>query len=327
MDQSLSVIEVAPSHPQQTLQHALCQGLSRTPKQLPCRFFYDEIGSHLFERICQLEEYYPTRTEHGIIAEKSDAVLEAMGPGPIEIVELGSGSSCKTRLLIEAALRRQAMLHYTPIDISGAFLRTSAETLLFDYPTLSITAIAAEYRDALRVLPEPNHRRLFLCLGGNIGNFEWCDAMSLLEEMRLQMRPGDRLLVGADRVKDINILIPAYNDSEGVTAEFNKNLLARINRELGADFILDLWEHAAPYRTDRSRIEMWLFSQADQIVTIDDTKFHFKQGEGIHTENSHKYTPESFTTLCHGASLEVLQTWTDPQSWFSVNLLGPEEDY
>jgi L-histidine N-alpha-methyltransferase len=327
---ALEVIEVPPARPQETLRHAVEEGLLYGPvKTLPCRFFYDELGSLLFERICQVPEYYPTRTERSILERHADAMIAAAAGDAAELsmVELGSGSSCKTRLLIEAALRRQTRLHYVPIDISRVFLRASAEVLRADYPCLSVTAIAAEYRDALTALPseDTGRPRLFLFLGSNIGNFDPCEAISLLAALRGQMRPQDRAVVGADLVKDPAVLTAAYNDASGVTAAFNKNLLARINRELGADFDLDCWEHRAPWVPERSRIEMWLISRERQTVTVGalGQSISFEAGEGIHTENSHKFTPDAFSAVCAAANLTVEQVWTDSKEWFAVTLLRP----
>jgi L-histidine N-alpha-methyltransferase len=322
-------IDIPATHARQTLEHAVLEGLSQNPPTLPCRFFYDETGSVLFERICELPEYYPTRTERAIFARYADEIVAAMGASKLAMTELGSGSSCKTRLLIEAALRRQELLSYTPIDISGDFLRASAATLLREYPELTITAVAGEYRDALPALPEPTDPHLFLFLGSNIGNFETADAIDLLRDLRARLRPQDRVLVGVDQVKAVPVLEAAYDDAAGVTADFNKNLLVRINHELGADFDPESWEHRAPFVAEKTRVEMWLISQTDQTVTLhtadgDELSFLFRKGDGIHTENSHKYTPESFRALCHAANLDIRHSWTDPDHYFAVMLLGPE---
>lgn len=305
------------------LHDAVIAGLSAPRRRLPCRFFYDEAGSALFERICDLEEYYPTRTERSILHSNADAIIAAAGTHCLTLIELGSGSSAKTRLLLDAALRRQLALAYIPIDISSAFLAESADALRAEYPRLHVAPIAAEYRAALCALPAPEEdgARLFIFLGGNIGNFEWGEAASLLASLRCRMRPQDRLLVGMDRVKETAVLTAAYNDRAGVTAAFNKNLLARINRELGADFDLAGWEHDAPFRADLGRIEMWLVSTRDQTVRVGDRRFIFHAGERIHTENSHKYTPASFGDLARTAGLCVEQAWSDPRDWFTVSLL------
>ena len=326
---TLSCIEVPLTHARQTLEYSVVEGLSRSPRTLPCRFFYDETGSAIFERICDLPEYYPTRTERAIFARHAAEMIRAVGAPVIGMTELGSGSSCKTRLLIEAALERQARLSYTPIDISGDFLRASAATLLREYPELDVTAVAGEYRDALHALPTFTAPHLFLFLGSNIGNFEPDEAAELLRDLRSRMRAEDRLLIGVDLVKDVTVLEAAYADAAGVTAEFNKNLLTRINREIGADFDLDQWEHRAPFVAEKSRIEMWLVSRTAQTVTLcpelgDEMSFAFEKGEGIHTENSHKYTRDGFDALCRRADLSVRHTWTDADDHFAVFLLGPE---
>ena len=324
-------IEASTSQTAQSLPKAVMDGLSQTPKTLPCRFFYDDIGSALFEKITDLPEYYPTRTEHTILEHYADQMIEAAignHSEPLTMLELGSGSSYKTRLLIEAALRAQGNLHYVPIDISGDFLRESAAILLKEYGNqgLSITAVAAEYQDALTVLPTREGPRLFLFLGSNIGNFSTRTAIALLSDLRRQMFPEDRLLLGVDLVKDVNILKAAYDDSAGVTAAFNKNLLTRINREMSADIDLLQWEHRALFNREASRIEMWLISRIDQFVTFpqEGRYISFRKGEGIHTENSHKYTQESFAQLCEAADLTIQKSWSDSKNWFASFLLRPE---
>lgn len=331
MISSFHFAAVPPRRPEHTLSQAVVEGLSSSPQSLPCRFFYDDAGSALFEQICSLPEYYPTRTERSILERHADEMIRAAaGDRSLTLIELGSGSSVKTRLLIEAALRRQIGLHYVPIDISGEFLRASAAQLMGDYPPLSVTALAAEYHDALASLPPhgDDSPRLFLFLGSNIGNFCPATAADLLTDLRRSMAVQDRLLVGVDMVKDTAVLESAYNDASGVTAAFNKNLLSRINRELGADFDLNLWSHRAPWNGERSRIEMWLVSTCDQIVTLPDENlfFAFRQGEAIHTENSHKYTPHSFQALCTEAGLAIEERWTDPKGWFASFLVRPAEE-
>lgn len=323
---SLRLLDVPPAHPQKTFRGAVVEGLSQTPRTLPCRFFYDDRGSALFERICRLPEYYLTRTERAILERHAGEMIQAAG-SDLALIELGSGSAGKTRLLIEAALARQAALHYVPIDISRDFLRAAGEDLLREYPPLSVTAIAAEYDDALNVLPPHDGPRLLLFLGSNIGNFDGEQAVAFLRRIRRGMENRDRFLIGVDLVKDPAILEAAYNDVAGVTAAFNKNLLVRINGELGGDFDLDQWEHRAPFVAERSRIEMWLISRRAQTVGLAgmDRRFAFEEGEGIHTESSHKYTPEGFTALGRAAGLEIDRRWTDARRWFTVFLLRPGE--
>lgn len=336
IDDRLSVIDLRPREESHTLAEVTLEGLSRCQKSLPCRFFYDSTGSRLFEQICRLPEYYLTRTEqsilersaHEIIAASTPPVPPELGVRRLSMVELGSGSSCKTRILIEAAIARQGSFHYSPIDISADFLIQSARSLLSEYPQLEITAIAAEYTDAIPVLPDGNLPRLFLFLGSNIGNFDPDEAVQFLSAIRARLRPSDHILIGADMVKDTSVLEAAYNDSAGITEAFNKNLLNRINDELGGRFDLDAFAHAAPFIAEMNRIEMRLISRADQDVHIAalDRTFHFTKGEYIHTENSHKYTPDSLKAICQAAGLKIDQTWTDNQNWLTVNLLSVHTD-
>lgn len=303
----------------------VAEGLSASRKWLPCRFFYDRRGSELFERICDLPEYYLTRTERAILDRYAGDIIAAAGR-EIAIVEFGSGSSLKTRLLLDAALRRQTELHYSPIDISGDFLRASALALLNDFPALQVTAIAAEYHDGIAAVPDVGPPRLILFLGSSIGNFTHDEGHAFLQHVRESMRPHDRLLIGIDLLKDPKRIEAAYNDSEGVTAAFNMNLLSRINRELGADIQLDAFSHAAPFVEAESRIEMQLVCGRSHRATVDavEMSFQFHKGETIHTENCHKYSLGAFSSLCHGAGLSVLHRWTDDAEWFALLLVGPE---
>ena len=330
MSSRFEFVTVPPDRPGQQLCAAVAEGLSQPHKQLPCRFFYDEIGSELFEQICELPEYYPTRTERALLERHADAIIRAAKSSAsdksLDLIEFGSGNGCKTRLLIEAALRQQSHLRYTPIDISGDFLRASCLHLLDDYPNLSITGLAAEYSDAIRVLPGSEldaAPRLFLFMGSNIGNFTHEEAQAFLARLRAVMKPRDSLLIGVDLVKDRRVLHDAYNDAAGITARFNLNLLRRINRELGANFDLNGFTHHAPFVEDRSRIEMRLVSQKAQTAHIGylEMDFDFAAGEIVHTENSHKYTLDSFAALCRPAGLNIEARWLDEQDWFALLLL------
>jgi dimethylhistidine N-methyltransferase len=255
-----------------------------------------------------------------------EAAADGMGAS-ISLIEFGSGSSCKTRLLIEAALSRQERLEYVPIDISADFLLTSSLGLLAEYDRLSVTAIAAEYNDGIHAIPSHDHPRLILFLGSNIGNFEPSDAVKFLARVRAQMTGADRILIGADMLKDTSIIEAAYNDSSGVTETFNKNLLVRTNEELGGEFDLDSFEHRAPFVADKSRIEMWLMSRKLQTVAVHSLarEFSFAEGEGIHTEYSHKYTHGSIENICRAAGLEIQASWSDPRESFGVLLLKPRD--
>ena len=318
----LSLIKASKDNPQQSLKDAIAEGFQKTPKSIPALFFYDTPGSQIFEQICKLPEYYPTRTEHKILTDSAQDIIATV-TGEVELVELGSGSSAKTRVLINAILANQPHLHYIPTDISTDFLLESSIALKNEYGRLSITAIAAEHSDALRLLPEKGSQpRLFLFLGSNIGNFEPEETIDFIEQIRHRMRKDDFLLIGFDLVKDHQVLFDAYNDKAGVTAAFNKNLLVRINHELGGDFDLDLFDHYAPFIEEHSRIEMRLISQCDQQVYVEHLRqrFDFEEGEYIHTENSYKYTLDGFGSLCETVGLKMQEYWLDEREWFAVGL-------
>lgn len=321
----LKVVRVPAPAGDSAFAEAVRSGLGSRPRSLPCRFFYDERGSRLFEEICRLPEYYPTRTEEGILSGAAPEIASSLG-GDVTLVELGSGSSRKTRLLIEALLARQGRLHYAPLDISEAFLVETARGLLVRYPGLTVTAVAGEYRDALRHLPRAGGPRLVLFLGSNVGNLDGSVAVGLLSLLAAALSPEDRLLVGFDRVKDPAILERAYNDAAGVTEAFNKNLLLRVNRELGGRFDLDAWAHEAPWVAGRSRVEMRLVSRAAQAVPVGalGSDFEFERGEAIHTESCHKYTVAGFLALAAAAGFSADRLWSDAAEWFGLALLRPD---
>ncbi len=327
MSKRLRFIHVKGEGEHQTLCAAVDEGLSGNPKTLPTRFFYDEQGSKIFERITELPAYYLTRCETEIFQAHASEIASMMPPDS-SLVEFGSGSSKKTRLLIEALLAKQGSLRYAPIDISADFLRSTAEELLADYPDITIEAIAGEYFDVAARLPTNGSPRLVLFLGSNIGNLERKDASKFLCSLSAQFKKPDRLLMGIDLAKEPHLLHAAYNDDQGITAEFNKNLLWRINRELDANFDLEAFEHQAPYLEKEGRVEMRLVSKKPQSVWIDaiGKSFTFEEDEFIHTEWSHKYTLESFTSLCDGCGLRVERAWFDSKRWFASVLLSPVRD-
>lgn len=304
-----------------TIAEDVLLGLSAEPRRLPAKLFYDAAGSRLFEEITRTPEYYPTRTERAILEDHAAEIARAAGSN-LTLVELGAGSASKTRVLISAILRRQLRLEFHPVDVSPAALKEALSSLNGDFTNLKVSPIVADYTDHVPRLDSLPARKLVLFIGSTIGNFEPQQAVRFLQRVRRSLQPGDALLLGFDMVKDAQVLHAAYNDAAGVTAQFNKNLLARINRELDADFDLDEFNHVAFWNRRASRIEMHLESRVDQSVRVRDLNrtFHFSFGERIHTENSYKFTTSSIRKLVRLSGFKMEQTWTDPQEWFSVVL-------
>jgi len=299
-------------------------GLTASPKRLSCRFLYDQEGSRLFEAICELPEYYLTRAEAAILEAHAPEIARRFR-GETALIELGSGNSEKTRLLIEAFLSGRSRLRYVPLDICQAALEESSLGLLSAYPRLEIVAIAAEYQEGLRHLRMADgQRKLILWLGSNIGNLERIQAAGFLHQVRATMSPADRLLVGIDLRKDRRVLEPAYDDAQGVTAEFSLNLLARINRELDGRFDLTKFRHQAVYIESEGRIKISLVSTCRQRVAIGDLGLavDFAAGEAVHTENSYKYSLAEIDALANAAELTTEQRWLDPEGRFSLNLFA-----
>ena len=303
------------------LQAELLAGLRMSPKQLSPMWFYDEYGSQLFERICRLPEYYLTRTELGIMHRYADEMAQHIGPGAA-LIEPGAGSSEKTRLLLD---RLQSPSSYVPIDISRDFLLESAAVLARDYPALRIVPVCADFTAPFELPVQVSwaQRRVVYFPGSTIGNFEPDDALRVLVTLRGIIGRQGAILIGTDLKKDPDVLFHAYNDAEGVTAEFNLNALRHINRKLGADFDLTSFEHRAGWVEEQGRIEMYLVSLRDQSVQIGTQRIEFKQGEHMRTECSHKYTLPGFADLARAADLSVARVWMDDQHWFSVQLLQP----
>lgn len=301
------------------------EGLSAHPKRIPYKYFYDEAGSKLFEEICNLPEYYLTRTELSIL-EKVAPEIAGYSTGNLGLIELGSGNSQKTRLLIEAIIAEQGSLHYLPIDLAESMLVGVSKRLIRQYPELEITACVADYKIGIRKIPEIIlEQKMVVFLGSNIGNFTFSEATDFLRGIRRQLSGGDYLLIGADMQKEASVLEAAYNDSKNVTAEFNLNLLRRINSELGGNFDLKSFSHLAFYNADESRIEMYLRSERDQEVHTQelDKTFQFEQGEMVHTENSYKYSREQILELSSQSGFDLSQSWQDERGYFSLNLLTP----
>ena len=300
-------------------------GLAATPKRLSCCYFYDQEGSRLFEAICELPEYYLTRAEAAILKSCS-AEIAGLFPAETLIVELGSGNSAKTRLLLEAFLRTRPRQHYVPVDICRTVLEDTALELLRAYPTLDMTAVAAEYDEALRQIPSSGAQaKLVLWLGSNVGNFDRPDAAAFLRRVRAGLTAADRLLVGIDLRKERAVLEPAYDDAQGVTAAFNLNLLNRINAELDANFDLSAFRHRAVYNEEAGRVEMYLVSRRAQRVAIRklEKTIEFRADEAIHTENSYKYSRAEIEALAAAAGLTTQQRWLDREGRFSLNLFAP----
>ena len=304
----------------------LCEaiaGLSKLQKTLPCKFFYDEEGSRLFNEICELEEYYPTRAENQILRDNISDIAGLIGNG-CRLVEFGSGTSAKTRHLLN---HLPDMSGYIPIDISGPQLFESAARLACDFPGLEISPLEADYGGILKL---PNTKRkprrtVAFFPGSTIGNLEPGEAIAFLRNIAFLCGSDGGLLIGVDRKKARRILEPAYDDRKGVTARFNLNILVRANRELGADFDLSAFHHRAPYNEAHGRIEMHLVSKCPQIVRLDSQEFSFDEGEHITTEYSYKYTLRDFERLALRAGFEPVKNWEDRNHLFSVLFLRVKE--
>jgi len=294
-------------------------GLSLPRKSLPPKYFYDERGCELFEAICRTPEYYPTRTETALMQAKAGAMARRLGPR-CAVIEYGSGSARKTRILLDAL----APVAYVPIDIAREQLRSTAAEIARDYPGLEVVAVCADYSRPL-ALPEIDgiaaRRKIVYFPGSTVGNLTPAEAAGFLRNVRTLAGPGGGMLIGVDLRKDAALLNAAYNDRQGVTAEFNLNLLARINRELGAGFELAAFRHQAFYNEPSGRIEMHLLSLRPQRVRIGGRVFQFRAGETIHTENSYKYSVAGFRTLARGAGFEPVECWTDAKRLFAVHYL------
>ena len=318
-----NVTSVADARPESTGTTAsfaadVAAGLTATPKRLPPKYFYDRVGSELFERITELPEYYPTRCETGILQDHTRDIA-ALIPAGAALIEFGSGSSTKTRIVLREA---KSLAAYVPVDISAEFLRQQAESLRQEFSDVSMLPVAADFSRPFD-LPSAVHElpRAGFFPGSTIGNFEPHEAAAFMRHAARVLGRGAPLIVGVDLVKDTQVLQCAYNDAQGVTAAFNLNLLERINRELGAKIDLGTFEHHAFFNRERSRIEMHLASLKRQRFKVAGECIDFRAGETIHTENSYKYTVESFGALARGAGWAQSAVWTDAKRYFSVHVL------
>jgi len=318
MDTNLARLQTLAAPEQDSFADCLLSGLRKASKEIACKYFYDQAGSELFDAICELPEYYQTRTETALLARHAGEIAALMGED-VEIVEFGAGSLRKVRILLDAAHNPRA---YTPLDISGDYLGSVVRSLAADYPALTLRPLVGDFTLPLEIphLPGPAARRAGFFPGSTIGNFKPDAAMALLRRMRATLGGGG-LLIGVDLVKDPARLHAAYNDAAGITALFNKNLLARANRELAADFDLDGFAHYAPYNAAAHRIEMYLISLKRQSVNLCGQRFEFAQGEPVHTEDSHKYTIESFREMAARAGFNPRAVWTDEERLFSLHWL------
>ncbi|SCY57867.1 L-histidine N(alpha)-methyltransferase [Nitrosospira sp. Nsp13] len=295
-------------------------GLSRMPKSLPPKLLYDAQGSALFEQITCLPEYYPTRTEAAILMTHADEICARLGRN-VSVGELGAGTATKTRILLRSLLRRQFSINYFPLDVSDAALQLAKDEMERELEAVKVHPQVGDFED-LAFLARQTPPRVVLYIGSSIGNLEQDDAISLLRNIAQHLSSGDQLLLGVDLVKNRDVMHAAYNDSAGVTASFNKNLLVRINRELGGHFEPDAFCHVSFWNETASRIELHLESTCLQSVRVDalDTTLQFYQGERIHTENSYKYTVDCLEDLLQRGGFEVENIWTDPDFWFAVSL-------
>jgi dimethylhistidine N-methyltransferase len=304
-------------HSQESFKEAVISGFSESPKRISPKFFYDKQGSVLFDKICELPEYYPTRTEMAILENCVGELADIVGKGAM-LIELGSGASKKVRLLLDSLRPKK----YMAIDISREFLIESCNALAQDYPWLEVYATCADFTRSLHIPEIDQHmKRLAFFPGSSIGNFEPGDAEKFLAQLAKLLGKDNRLLIGVDLKKSPDVLQAAYNDAEGTTAEFNLNVLRRMRRELEIKLDPQDFEHEAHYNSQQGRVEMHLRSKKDMNVKIDSQQFQIEAGEKIHTENSYKYSTDEFVELARRAGFEDEKVWTDASSLFSVHLL------
>ena len=312
------------SDPASDFAFAVLDGLSRSPKQLSSRYIYDAEGSRLFQEICELEEYYLTRCEHEILRDHAEAILAETGSGPVTLLDLGAGDGQKTCRILDALQEAGRACRYVPIDISEAAMAGLSEDMESRYPEFRVDGIVAEYFDGLRWLGEENEdaTRLVLFLGSNIGNMNRPQARTFLRKLWSVLRSGDSVLIGFDLKKDIERLLAAYNDRQGVTAAFNLNLLSRINSRLGGHFDLASFRHFSTYNVFSGAMESYLVSLREQEVAIDilDSRFRFRAWEPIHTEYSYKYLHSDVERLAREAGFEVRGTYEDSERQFLDSL-------
>jgi len=300
-------------------------GLLSAPRSLPPKYFYDKRGSQLFEQICDTPEYYPTRTEEKLLSRHSEEIIAQVKPA--EIMELGSGNAQKTRRLFDACEQIEHICTYAPLDVCETMLENTSEQLQSEYDWLNVYPLLGDYHAGLQHLPETQGTRLYVFLGGTIGNFYPEQAQDFIKEIKATMQPGDYLLLGADRVKENHLLDAAYNDEQGITAEFNLNLLHVLNRELKADFNPEYFEHRAKFNSVHNRIEMYLLCTQDHIVRLQklNEEIIFHQGDSILTEVSHKFTSDGLEELLQESGLNICRHYEPDNQYFSLILASCPE--
>ena len=324
----LSPADLSAAHGLRAFALDVLNGLSETPKRLSSRWIYDDDGSRLFSRICELDEYYPTRTEAEILRNHTEDILKRAGTDKLDIVDLGAGDGRKTNIMLEAALKQVKDVRYVPIDISEASMSGLVKNMRGKFAGLKVAGIVGEYFDGLHWLSQSNDRRnLVLFLGSNIGNFNKVQARVFLRQLWEALNDGDQVLIGFDLKKDIELLLAAYNDKQGVTAAFNKNLLKRVNRELGGDFDLAAYRHFATYDVFSGAMESYIVSLKRQTVTIRDiqSSFEFQEWEPLHTEYSYKYLQSDIDGLASNTGFKILDQYFDNNGWFTDSLWQVEK--
>jgi L-histidine N-alpha-methyltransferase len=319
----LLTVGLGPDDLRRGMRADVTRGMQATPKELPSKYFYDEEGSALFDAITRLPEYYPTRTERSILVERAGEI--AARSGADTLIELGSGTSEKTRLLLDAFHRRGTLRRFVPFDVDELTLRSAAAAVATEYSGVTVHAVVGDFERHLALLPTGG-RRMIAFLGSTVGNLNSEQRALFLSDIVHQLEPGDTFLLGTDLVKDVARLEAAYDDSAGVTAAFNRNVLRRLNRELDADFVPDRFEHVAVFDTEAEWIEMRLRSTVDQVVTIAglDLTVQFAAGEEMRTEISAKFRSDGLAGELTVAGLELLELWTDPAGDFALSLSTPK---
>jgi L-histidine N-alpha-methyltransferase len=320
--------DLAAAHGMRAFALDVLNGLSEIPKQLSSRWIYDDEGSRLFSQICELDEYYPTRTEAEILRNHTGDILERAGEDMLDIVDLGAGDGRKTNIVLEAATKQVKDIHYVPIDISEASTASLVRNTRAKFPELHVAGIVAEYFDGLHWLSSRiDRRKLVLFLGSNIGNFKRAQARVFLRQLWEALNDGDQVLIGFDLKKDIELLMAAYNDKQCITAAFNKNVLKRINRELGGDFDLTAFQHFATYEVLSGAMESYIVSLKRQTVVIRELQstFEFEEWEPIHTEYSYKYRQSDIEALALSTGFGIVDQFRDDKGWFVDSLWQVEK--